>query len=154
MPAAHNRTHGMSNTRSYKNWIAMRARCEDPDDQSFPRYGGRGIFVCERWKKFENFYADMGDRPPGLSLERIDNNGPYSPKNCRWATPSEQAANRRSERLIELDGRVMSVRDWAKERGLIYGTLLNRLRRGRSPESALNPKLDSRGGQQSRARKG
>lgn len=146
----HTRTHGMSKTRIYKTWGAMRERCENPHNKSFHRYGARGIFVCERWRRFENFYADMGDCPPGLSIERIDNDGPYSPENCRWATKSEQASNRRSNHIVEYQGRAMSVRDWASELGLIYGTLLNRLRRGRPLEEALSAKLDPRGGQQSR----
>jgi hypothetical protein len=73
----------------------MRTRCLNPQHRQYPDYGGRGVTVCERWLIFENFYADMGDPPDGLSIDRIDNNGNYEPNNCRWASPSVQRANQR-----------------------------------------------------------
>lgn len=83
---------------AYRSWRGIRFRCENPKCKAFHRYGGRGISVCKRWYKFENFYADMGDRPPGKTLDRRNNDGNYNKRNCRWATPKEQARNRSSRK--------------------------------------------------------
>ncbi|MFJ9029763.1 hypothetical protein ACIRQP_14765 [Streptomyces sp. NPDC102274] len=93
-----NTKHGYSGTSIYMTWGDMINRCTNATHKRWADYGGRGITVCERWRKFENFLADMGDRPEGLTLDRIDNDGPYTTDNCRWATAVEQRHNRRDSR--------------------------------------------------------
>lgn len=96
----YSRTHGLSKTPTYKIWRGMISRCHNPNDTGYHKYGGRGIKVCARWRhNFVAFLNDMGERPDGLTLDRINNNGPYSPKNCRWATLKEQMANQRPRRI-------------------------------------------------------
>lgn len=93
------RTHGKTKTRVHRAWAAMKRRCLNSNATQYKHYGGRGITICERWLTFENFYSDMGDPPEGMTLDRIDTNGPYSAKNCRWADQKTQHRNRRCVKL-------------------------------------------------------
>jgi hypothetical protein len=92
----HGQSRRESMTGAYRTWRAMIARCENLNHVSYRYYGGRGISVCERWKQFANFFADMGERPPGMWIDRINNDVNYEPGNCRWQTPSDQGKNRRN----------------------------------------------------------
>jgi hypothetical protein len=91
----HGATRGAVRTPEFTSWSSMLMRCSNPHFAGWKDYGGRGIQVCDRWMQFENFLADMGQRPPGKSLDRINNDGNYEPSNCKWSTPKEQANNRR-----------------------------------------------------------
>ena len=99
-----NRTHGLSGTQLHWVWKAMRARCNNPRDPAYKNYGGRGITVCDRWSSFENFLADMGPRPDGQTLERVDNDGHYGPDNCVWDTRLAQAHNKRTRQPATREG--------------------------------------------------
>lgn len=112
----------------------MRARCLNPNDTAYGHYGARGITICERWERFENFFADMGDCPPKGELERIDNDGDYEPDNCRWATRAEQLRNTRRTILIEYEGKTWCRTDLAAHLGIHDSTLRERIRRGWPPE--------------------
>ena len=134
-----NTKHGMSETRIFGLWTQMMARCHCETNQAFDRYGGRGIFVSERWHLFENFYADMGDPPPDMTLDRRDNDGPYSPENCRWASRVEQGRNKRNNRLLTYRGEIRCMAEWCELLGLKTPTVCQRLnKRGWSVDRALS----------------
>jgi hypothetical protein len=121
----------------------MRDRCTNPRHHAYALYGGRGIAVCARWESFENFLADMGERPAGTSLDRYPNkDGNYEPGNCRWATDVEQANNTRANRLLTLGSETMPLRAWARRLGIAENTLWARLKKGWPMEKALAPALD------------
>ena len=104
--------HGLTGTATHRVWSGMRDRCNNPNHMAYARYGGRGVAVCERWSVFENFLADMGPRPDGMSLDRINNNGNYEPGNCRWATRHEQARNTRRSRKNGIELAMRAVAMW------------------------------------------
>lgn len=131
-------SHGMTKSPTHITWTAMRQRCNNPNNPSWPNYGGRGIRVCPRWESFENFYADMGPRPEGTTIERIDNDGHYEPANCRWASRLEQGANKQDTIRIQLDGRSQSLSEWCKELGINYWTAHARIKRGATPLEAIS----------------
>lgn len=122
----------------YRIWASMRQRCADPNHAGYPRYGARGVTVCERWQTFENFLADMGRRPSSdHSIDRIDNNGSYGPSNCRWATRDEQNRNKRNNIWITVHGVRAIVNDHARKYGIDRRIVTRRLRDGWDEERAV-----------------
>ncbi len=116
---------------TYRSWTRMRNRCLNPNAADFSHYGGRGISICVEWEDFLVFLRDMGERPSGTSLDRIDVNGNYEPGNCRWATAKQQANNRSNTPFVLYMGKEWSLSDLAHECGLPYGLLSQRFRAGK-----------------------
>ena len=126
-------------TPEYRCWGDMIARCSNPNNKRFDRYGKRGISVCDRWRDFRNFFADMGKRPRGLTLERINNEGDYEPGNCRWATRAEQTANRAITKWIYYDGHRVPLHVACKATGVPDNTVKRRAKqRGISSQRAFD----------------
>lgn len=131
-------------SKTYITWQSMRQRCHDPNSDRFLAYGGAGIVVCDEWRHdFNKFLQDMGERPAGHTLDRIDPSGPYSKANCRWATAKEQASNRRNNKLIDFNGSKITITEAARLSGLNKQTVFNRVKNG-WPESLWFIKNDSR----------
>ena len=133
--------HGQAKvmTREYRSWSGMKDRCNNPNRPKYKDYGGRGRKVCDRWlHSFENFFEDMGPCPPGMTLDRIDNDGDYEPGNCRWATRKEQQNNRRITKWYEYNGERKTVIQLAMILGMEEHTLYCRLHRGWSEDRAFN----------------
>jgi hypothetical protein len=130
----------------YKSWNGLRERCHNKKHRKYPRYGGRGIEVCERWNKFENFIADMGRKPSAeYTLDRIDLNGNYEPSNCRWTTQKTQANNRSTNHPITINGITRNILEWAQEKGINHQTISQRIHvYGWSPEKAVTKPVQSR----------
>ena len=132
---------GRNRSPEYGVYSTMLSRCYNPKVSKYADYGGRGITVCNRWRGeggYQHYIEDMGRRPQGASIEREDTDGPYSPENCRWATPTEQANNRRSNRFLVHQGRRATLAQWAREFGLKGSTVSDRLARGWSIDRALS----------------
>jgi hypothetical protein len=134
-------------------WAGMISRCQVVANNCYRYYGARGIKVCERWQKLENFIADMGPRPsPKHSIDRIDVNGNYEPGNCRWATLVEQANNTRANRRITAFGRTQTMTQWSRELGINVSTILWRIRNGSTPEQAVSESASMAGSENSQAK--
>jgi hypothetical protein len=135
----HNKTHGMSDSPTYESWGNMKSRCDNPNNPHYHNYGGRGITYSDSWKSFENFLADMGERPEGRTLDRKDTNSSYSPMNCHWATRKEQQNNLRSSRILVHNGESGTISEWAEKLGIPRKRIASRLEQGASVEEALSP---------------
>ena len=132
-------------TRTYRSWVNMLTRCNNKNDTGYEWYGGRGIQVCSRWSMYENFLADMGERPERMTIDRIDTNGNYCPENCRWATNKQQHRNKRSNTLLTHGGETKCVAEWAEALGISQRSLSNRIDvYGWSVEKALTTIGDTR----------
>lgn len=124
-------THGLSGTPQYQVWRNMRNRCKNPNHPQFHHYGARGIKVCSRWMSFSNFWEDMGPSyTVGSYLDRVNVNGNYTIKNCRWVTPKTSSENRRNAIIVEIDGESMNLSEAARRLGVCYTTLFLRFKRG------------------------
>ncbi len=115
----------------------MIGRCTNPKHKKFSDYGGRGIKVCERWLTFENFYADMGDPPIGMVLDRENNSGDYEPGNVRWTTTRISGINRRMAHMLTFENKTQTILEWSEQTQIPYHTLYSRIYRGKTPQEAL-----------------
>lgn len=137
--------HGMSATPTYQTWSNMKKRCYNVACKDFPQYGGRGIKVCKRWRdSFQAFFYDMGERPKGLTLDRINNNGDYAPENCRWATTREQSLNTSRNVCVTIGSKTHTITQWCEILGLDKGVIFSRHHRGWSPYKALTTPIVKR----------
>lgn len=142
-------THGKTSSKEYKIWSNMLNRCRNKKSASYKDYGGRGIRVHKRWQKFENFLEDMGEVPAAnMSLDRIDNDGDYAPKNCKWSNSLEQANNRRNNIYVTVDGKTRSLSEWSRINKINCGTITSRVNSGwdlvravTTPSRPLHPRL-------------
>lgn len=133
------RSHGLSQTRTYRIWKKMRARCKNPNDQDYHHYGGRGIKVDPKWNSFPQFLKDMGESPPGLEIERINNNGNYEPGNCKWATRIEEMNNTRVNVLVDWNGERLTFAQFCRVNSVRYMVAWRRhFQRGWSLEDTVS----------------
>ena len=138
MHISKDREHGMTGSGTYKAWSNAKYRCVNPRDRDYPKYGGRGITMCDRWvDSFKNFLADMGERPDGMTLERQDVNGHYCPENCTWATRKVQTRNRRNTIRVEYQGVIKTLGEWCEELGLTYTSAHQMIKNGKSVDAAF-----------------
>lgn len=142
-------SHGMARSREHRSWMSARERCTNQRNKAYADYGGRGITMCAGWESFAAFLADMGPCPPGMTIDRIDNDGGYwcgrcdqcvrleLSANCRWATRQQQNNNRRLAVLVTVRGETLNVTEWARRSGLSHHTIARRIARGWTPEQAV-----------------
>lgn len=142
-----NTIHGFSQRRdeskTYMIWKRMKGRCSNKNVKEYKNYGGRGIEVCERWNDFAKFLEDMGERPEGMSIDRIDNNKGYSPDNCQWASRKTQNSNKRNNVLMTSHGITLTAKAWSEKLGISYQTLMSRIRYGWTHERILSEPIRS-----------
>lgn len=132
--------HGMHKSGEYKSWAGMKDRCYNPKNSGWQDYGGRGISVCERWMSFQNFFEDMGLKPsPNHTVDRRNNDLGYFPGNCKWATKTEQANNRRNSRFVWFNGKQITIAQVCKLTGVNHQTLRKRLNKGQDMATAMRP---------------
>ncbi len=132
-----NNKHGWAHHLLYKTWKDMKDRCSNPKNKRYSRYGGRGITYCKEWESLDQFIIDMGERPEGTSLDRIDNDGNYEPGNCRWATKDEQNNNRCNNIYLTFKNETLTIAQWAKKLNIKYATIRYRIENGWTVEKAL-----------------
>lgn len=129
--------HGMTKTKIYRIWKRMKCRCYNKNTDDYPDYGAKGVRMCKRWKNnFLNFFNDMGDCPPGKSIDRINTRGNYSPKNCRWATVIEQSWNKRTTIRLRVNGEILTTGEASNKYGISKRLIRQRLRLGMDAQSA------------------
>lgn len=134
-----NKTHGLTNSPTYRSWQHMKTRCSKKTGRWAYLYNGKGIRVCDQWLKFDGFLKDMGERPPGTSIDRINGNGNYEPGNCRWATPAEQSRNTRQNHFLTIEGETKCLADWGKPLNLSGACIYLRIYRlGWAPKDAVS----------------
>lgn len=136
------RAKGLRGERVYRIWQAMLNRCRNANQPNYANYGGRGIKVCERWLSIENFISDMGRPDEDQSIDRIDNDGNYEPGNCRWASRKQQNRNKNSNRVLTLDGKSMTLIEWAESLGIEQSSLRERLKKWTLRKALTTPKID------------
>lgn len=140
-PNIHTKKHGMTGTPTFTSWVEMRRRCRNNNKNrpDYKNYAGRGISFCNEWDSFSSFLNDMGKRPEGTTLERVDNNKGYSKDNCIWANRKIQERNKRTNRVFSIDGKLMTVAEISEKYGINYYTLYGRISRGWDVLKAITP---------------
>lgn len=134
----HGQARRKAKTRAFGVWCGIKRRCNNKSGQDYPNYGGRGIIVCAKWgDSFEAFFKDMGEPPIGMSIDRKNNDGPYSKKNCRWVTRTEQNNNTRRNHYIKFRGKNQTIAEWSRETGVKPSTILYRIQVGKTTKEVL-----------------